>query len=83
MDDAEGINPEVFEAHFARNDYGVLEGLGEGGYWNSLLVSGQRGESGGYDSLLAPAVGEGKIGCGAFQFECVCEDQFGGCVGYI
>ena len=83
MDDAEGVNPEVLEAHSAGDGYGVLEGLGEGGHWNSLLASGQRSEGGGYDALLAPAVGEGEIGCGAFQFKCVCEDQFGGCVGYI
>ena len=40
LDDAEGVDPEVFVAHLAGDGYGILEGLGEGGHWNSLLVSG-------------------------------------------
>ena len=40
LDDAEGVDPEVFEAHFAGDGYSVSEGLGEGGHWDTFLVSG-------------------------------------------
>ena len=78
MDDAEGVNPEVFEAHLAGDDYGISESLGEGGHWDSIPVSSQGGEGGGYDSLLTPAVGEGEVGCWTFQVQGVCDDQFRG-----